>query len=114
WVYVANTNSVVRFPYRNGDTRARGPAETIIPKLTETKSDHWTRDILFTPDGRRMFVSVGSASNVAESMGKKTADEVKAWQAGHALGAAWGVETGRADVIVGDPDGKNLKVFAAG
>ena len=107
WVYVANTNAVVRFPYRNGDTKARGPAETIIAKLTESRSDHWTRDILFSPDGKRMFVSVGSGSNVAEGMPKKTPDEVKAWQAGHALGAAWDKEVGRADVIVADPAGKD-------
>ena len=52
WVYVANTDSVVRFPYRNGDLKARGAAETVIPKLTQTRSDHWTRDILFSPDGQ--------------------------------------------------------------
>jgi len=114
WVYVANTNAVVRFPYRNGDAKARGPAETIIPKLTATQSDHWTRDILFSPDGKHMLVSVGSGSNDAESMPKKTPDEVRAWQADHALGAAWDKELGRADVIIADPDGKNVNVFAAG
>jgi hypothetical protein len=114
WVYVANTNSVVRFPYRNGDLKARGAAQTIVPKLVVVGSDHWTRDIVFSPDGRRMFVSVGSGSNVAEDMPKKTPDEVRAWQADHALGAAWGKELGRADVMVADPDGKNLQVFAAG
>ena len=114
WVYIANTDSVVRFPYRNGDLKARGAPETVIAKLTETHSDHWTRDIVFSPDGRRMYVSVGSGSNDAESMPKKTADETKAWQAGHALGAAWGIETGRADVLVADPDGKNVQVFATG
>ena len=114
WVYVANTDSVVRFPYRNGDMKARGPAETIIPKLVQTKSDHWTRDIVFSPDGRRMFVAVGSGSNVAETMPKKTVDETRAWQADHALGAAWQNEVGRANVLISDPDGKNLHVFAAG
>jgi glucose/arabinose dehydrogenase len=114
WVYVANTNSVIRYPYRNGDIKARGPAETIIPKLVLTKTDHWTRDILFSPDGQRMFVSVGSSSNVAEDMSKKTPDQVKLWQADHALGAAWDKELGRADVLVADPDGSNLHVFAAG
>ena len=114
WVYVATTDSVVRFPYRNGDMKARGQPETVIPRLTETHADHWTRDIVFSADGRRMFVSVGSGSNDAESMPRKTADEVKAWQAGHALGAAWGAEAGRADVIVGDPDGKNMHAFATG
>jgi hypothetical protein len=114
WVYVANTNSVVRFPYRNGDTKARGPAEVVVPQLVVKKSDHWTRDIVFSPDGRRMFVSVGSGSNAGEDLPKKTQAEVAAWQASHALGAAWGNEVGRADVMVGDPDGKNLHVFAAG
>ncbi|HEX4198351.1 MAG TPA: PQQ-dependent sugar dehydrogenase [Caulobacteraceae bacterium] len=114
WVYVANTNSVVRFPYRNGDTKARGPAETIVPQLVVKKSDHWTRDIVFSADGRRMFVSVGSGSNDGEDLPKKTQAEVAAWQADHALGAAWGPEVGRADVMVGDPDGKTLHVFAAG
>jgi glucose/arabinose dehydrogenase len=114
WVYVANTNSVVRFPYRNGDTKARGPAEVIVPRLVAKKSDHWTRDVVFSPDGRRMFVSVGSGSNAGEELAKKTASEVAAWQADHALGAAWDNEVGRANVMVGDPDGKNLHVFAAG
>ncbi len=114
WVYVANTDSVIRYPYRNGDLKARGPAETIIPKLVATKSDHWTRDVVFSADGHRMFVSVGSGSNVAETMPKKSPQEVRAWQAGHALGAAWDKEVGRANVMVADPDGKDLHVFAAG
>jgi glucose/arabinose dehydrogenase len=114
WVYVANTDSVVRFAYRNGDLQARGAPETVIPKLTQTHSDHWTRDIVFSPDGKRMFVSVGSGSNVAEEMPTKTADEARAWQADHALGAAWGIEVGRANVLAGDPDGQGMHVFAAG
>src|ERR1700732_1688844 len=73
WLYVANTDSIVRFAYRNGDLKARGGPQVIIPKLTATHSDHWTRDIAFSPDGRRMFVSVGSGSNDAEGMPKKTA-----------------------------------------
>ena len=52
WVYVANTNSVVRFPYRNGDLKARGPAETIVvPTLAVTGGGHWTRDVAFSLDG---------------------------------------------------------------
>ena len=61
-----------------------------------------------------MFVSVGSASNVAEEMAKKTPAETAAWQAGHALGAAWAQEENRADVLVLDPEGKGQHVFAAG
>ena len=62
WLYVADTDAVVRFPYRNGDLTARGPAEHIAD--LPHGNGHWTRDIQFTPDGRKMFVSVGSASNV--------------------------------------------------
>ena len=71
FVYVANTNSVVRFPYKNGDLKAGGPAETIVANLVESGGGHWTRDIAFSPDGKRMFVSVGSGSNDAEGMSKK-------------------------------------------
>jgi len=114
WVYVANIDSVVRFPYRSGDLKARGPAEVVIPKLTESHRGHSTRDVAFSLDGKRMFVSVGSGSNVAEEVTKKTPEETKAWAADHALGADWGAETGRADVLVADPDGKSVKVYATG
>jgi len=67
YVYVANTGSVVRFPYRNGDLKARGAAETIVPDIPSggrlTGGGHWTRDLAFTLDGAKMFVSVGSHSN---------------------------------------------------
>jgi glucose/arabinose dehydrogenase len=114
WVYVADINSVIRFPYASGDLKARGPAEVVIPKLAASQNYHSTRDIVFSPDGKRMFVSVGSGSNVAEEVAQKTQEETKAWAADHALGADWGPETNRADVLTADPDGKDLKVFAAG
>jgi glucose/arabinose dehydrogenase len=62
FIYVGNTNSVVRFPYKNGDLEATGPAETIIPELPT--GGHWTRDLAFSLDSKRMFVAVGSGSNV--------------------------------------------------
>jgi glucose/arabinose dehydrogenase len=115
WVYVANNNSVVRIPYQAGDLKARGEAGVIVPSLSGTTGGHSTRDVAFSKDGKRMFVSVGSASNVGEGMGKKTPEEIQAWEAEHGLGAAWGFETHRADVLVTDPEGKApLKVFAAG
>jgi hypothetical protein len=113
WVYVANTGSVVRFPYRNGDLKARGPAQTIVPDLPHG-GEHWTRDVVFSNDGNTMFVSVGSASNVAEEIPKKSPAETAAWQSNHALGAAWGKEENRADVLAFDPDGKGGHVYAAG
>ena len=113
WVYVANTGSVVRFPYRAGDLQARGPAETHLPTLGSS-GGHSTRDIAFSNDGARMFVSVGSGSNVAEDMPRRSPDEIRAWESEHGLGSAWGDEAGRADVLVFTPEGKNAQTFAAG
>ena len=61
-----------------------------------------------------MFVSVGSASNVAEGLEKLDPSALGKWNAQHALGAAWGFETDRADVLEFTPDGKNGRVFATG
>jgi hypothetical protein len=111
WVYVANTDSVVRFPYRSGDLKASGPAETIIAKLPV--GGHSTRDIVFTPDNARMLVSVGSGSNIGDGMGKPPGG-LEAWASKQPLGAAWGYETDRAAVLSFDPDGKNQRIFATG
>jgi glucose/arabinose dehydrogenase len=110
WVYVASTDGVVRFPYRSGDLKAAGPAETIA-KLPS--GGHSTRDIAFTSDNARMLVSVGSGSNIGDGMGKPPGGW-KAWASQQPLGAAWGNETGRAAVLSFDPDGKNRKIFATG
>ena len=67
---------------------------------------HITRDIVFSQDGRRMFVSVGSATNDGEGMGKRDAAAIARWEAAHGLGSAWGRETDRAAVLVFDPDGR--------
>jgi glucose/arabinose dehydrogenase len=96
FVYVANTGAVVRFPYRSGDLKARGPAETIVADIPGggqlRGGGHWTRDVVFSKDGRRMFVSVGSHSNVSD-------DER---------------ETRRACVLEFTPEGKNERVYASG
>jgi glucose/arabinose dehydrogenase len=112
WVYVANTDSVVRFPYRSGDLKASGKSEVIVADLPHGGS-HSTRDIVFTPDNKRMLVSVGSAGNDAEGMGRPPGG-LEAWAGEKALGAAWGDETNRAAVMAFDPDGKNQKLFATG
>jgi glucose/arabinose dehydrogenase/cytochrome c2 len=93
WVYVAETNAVVRFPYANGDMTARGDAQTIVPSLTDEQGGHWTRDVAFSLDGKQMFVSVGSGSNVAEGGSD---------------------ERDRADILVFDPEGRGRQVFASG
>ena len=98
WVYIGNTDSVVRFPYKSGDLVASGPAEKIIPELPGFAQlrggGHWTRDIVFTPDNK-MLVSVGSATNVDD------ADAIPN-------------EFHRADVLEYTPEGKFLEVYAHG
>lgn len=93
WVYVGNIDSVERFPYQNGDLQASGPAQHLAD--LPGGGGHTTRDIQFSLDGKRMFVSVGSASNVDDP------DTTPA-------------EKNRADVLVFNPDGSNMRVFAYG
>ena len=112
WVYVGDTDAVVRFPYRNGDTTARGAAETVVPQLPV--GGHHTRDVVFSPDGKTVYVSVGSGSNVGEDMDKRDGGALRDFVSNHPLGAAWGREAGRADVLAFDPDGKNQRIFATG
>jgi glucose/arabinose dehydrogenase len=97
YVYVGNTGSVVRFRYQNGDTRAQGQAEMIVADIPTGRErvgggGHWTRDLEFSPDGKTLFVSVGSRSNVSDDASEKR----------------------RADILAFDPDGKNERVFAWG
>jgi len=116
WLYVAETNRVVRYAYKPGQKVASGVPEVVIPQLSPTAGGgHFTRDLVISADGKRMFVSVGSASNVAEDMPKKTPEEVQAWDTERGLGAAWGGEENRADVLVFEVgSNKPGKVFASG
>jgi glucose/arabinose dehydrogenase len=115
WIYVANNNSVVRFAYHNGDLKASGDAQVIVPHLTDSGGGHSTRDVAFSLEGKRLFISVGSGSNVAEGMSKKNIDDIHLWEAEHGRGAAWDAETNRADILVIDPEGREpLHTFATG
>jgi glucose/arabinose dehydrogenase len=93
WIYIGNTDAVVRFPYRNGDLQAHGSAQHILD--LPSGRGHWTRDVQFTPDGKLMLVGVGSASNVDDP------DTTPA-------------EKNRADVLAANPDGSNMSVYAYG
>jgi glucose/arabinose dehydrogenase len=94
YVYIANTDSVVRFPYVSGDLQARGGRETIVARIP-SGGGHWTRDVAFSRDGRTMFVSVGSASNVNDTDGNPA-------------------ENHRADILAFNPDGSAERVYAYG
>jgi glucose/arabinose dehydrogenase len=99
WVYVANTTTIVRFPYHAGDLHATGPAQTLvgdIPGYAQLKGGgHWTRDIVFTRDGKHMLISVGSGSNVDDADTHPR-------------------EFHRADVLEYTPEGKFEEVYASG
>ena len=104
FVYVGDTDKIIRFPYQSGDLQAREPAQSIA---TVPGGGHWTRDIVFSPNGQRMFVSVGSAGNIAEDLTGPPPTDLP-------LGAAWNVDLNRADVLEFTPDGGNRRVFATG
>ena len=107
WLYVGAGSKVVRLPYTTGATKAGGAAETIVDGILT--SDHITRDLMLAPDGRRILLSIGSGSNVAEDMGPKPANFVE-----DGVGGAWGKEAGRAVVRIMEPDGKGLKNYVTG
>lgn len=91
WLYVANTSSVVRFRYKNGQTKAEGSPEKIIDLPGQGYRQHWTRNLIFSPDGKKLFVTVGSESNVSVEADPR-----------------------RAAISVYDADGSNHKIYASG
>lgn len=91
WFYVANTNAIVRFKYRAGQTAAEGEPEKLVELTPGGYNQHWTRNLLFSPDGKKLFVSIGSASNVSVDADPR-----------------------RATISVYDPDGSNHRIFASG
>ena len=93
WLYVGNTNAVVRLPYKNGDLKATGDAETMIPELPT--GGHSTRDVVFSQDGKSMLVAVGSYSNV---------DDPDTHPG----------EFHRANILEYTPEGKFVGVYASG
>lgn len=95
YVYIGNTNSVVRFPYKNGDLQTTGPAETIVASIPgggKYGGGHWTRSLVFSNDGKKFFVGVGSKENVGEDPAEKD----------------------RADILEFNPDGSGMRIYASG
>ncbi|HEX3695189.1 MAG TPA: PQQ-dependent sugar dehydrogenase [Polyangia bacterium] len=98
WLYVGNTDGVVRFAYRSGDLRARSPALAVAPLPGGgllRGGGHWTRDLAFSLDGKTLFASVGSRSNNDDTDGN----------AG---------EKDRADILAFNPDGTGRRMYASG
>ena len=93
YVYVGDTDAVLRFPYHNGDLTAGGAPQRLA-KLPSGEG-HSTRDLVFSPDGKQLFVGVGSASNVDDPDTHPK-------------------EKNRADILVMNPDGSGVRVYAYG
>ena len=91
WFYVANTDGVVRCPYRDGETQIKAKCQKI---LDIPVGHHWTRNLIASEDGKKIYVTVGSGSNIADK--------------------GMGIEKRRADILEIDPDGKNERIFASG
>jgi glucose/arabinose dehydrogenase len=92
WIYIGDTDAIVRIPYKNGDLKASAPLEHIVDLPT---GGHWTRDIQFSADGKKLFAAVGSASNVDDP------DTTSG-------------ERNRADILQLNPDGSDMRVYAYG
>ena len=95
YVYIGNTNSIVRFPYKNGDLKATGPAQVVVASIPgggKYGGGHWTRSLVFSNDGKKLYVGVGSKSNVGDDAS----------------------ETDRADVLEFNPDGSDQRIYAYG
>lgn len=114
WIYVAENNRVLRYAYNPGDLKAAAAPQVIVGKISDTSSYHTTRDLAVSADGKTLFVSVGSGSNVLENSVHKSPDETRAWATAHALGAAWDHDADRADILAFDPEGGSRHVFATG
>jgi glucose/arabinose dehydrogenase len=98
WIYIGNTDGIVRFPYKNGDLKAGGAEEHLVDLPGGGRlrgGGHWTRDLVFSLDGTKLFASVGSHSNV---------DDPDTHLA----------EFHRADVLEFTPEGKFVKIYARG
>jgi glucose/arabinose dehydrogenase len=94
WLYIANTNALVRYPYSSGETQITGQPEKIVDLPAGKYNRHWTRNIIINTDSSKIYISVGSGSNVAEK----------------------GIENEllRAAILETNPDGSDLKIYASG
>ncbi|TCN29706.1 PQQ-dependent sugar dehydrogenase [Sinorhizobium americanum] len=93
-LYVANTDALVAFPYRSGRTRITARPEKIVDLPAGDLNHHWTKDVIASPDGRKLYVTVGSNSNVGEN--------------------GMAAERNRAAVLEVDRTSRRTRVFASG
>jgi glucose/arabinose dehydrogenase len=115
YFYIANTNAVLRFKYQPGQTKLEGEGEKIIDLPGEGYRQHWTRNLIFSKDGKKLYVSVGSETNIGEEEPRRAAiNEYNPDGTGHRvyasgirnpIGLAWNPATGQLWTAVNERDG---------
>src|SRR4051812_4489178 len=94
-LYVANSDAVMRFPYRGGETRIDAPGEKVADLPAGPRNHHWTKSLIASPDGRKLYAGVGADSNIAEHGLEAEAGRAAIWEIDLASGSkrvvAWGM-----------------------
>jgi glucose/arabinose dehydrogenase len=85
--YVANSDAVVRFPYNGGETQISAPGEKVVDLPAGPLNHHWTKNVIASPDGTRLYVTVGSNSNVAEHGMQEEEGRAAVWEVNLKTGA---------------------------
>ena len=86
-LFVANTDAVLRFPYRSAATRLDGPGTVVTALPAGAINHHWTKNLIASADGRKLYVTVGSNSNVAERGLPAEEERAAVWEVDVASGA---------------------------
>jgi glucose/arabinose dehydrogenase len=86
-LFVANTNAVMVFPYAEGQTRITAPGRKLTDLPAGPRNHHWTKSLLASPDGSKLYVGVGSNSNVAENGIEQEHERAAIWEIDRASGA---------------------------
>ena len=85
-LYVADTDRLLRFKYQEGATSLNGPGEPVSELPGGPLNHHWTKNVIASPDGRKLYVTVGSNSNVAENGMDKEKERAAIWEVDPATG----------------------------
>jgi glucose/arabinose dehydrogenase len=85
-LYVANTDAIVRFPYQEGATRITAPGTKVVDLPAGPLNHHWTKNVIASPDGSKLYATVGSNSNVAEYGMEKEEGRAAVWEIDLATG----------------------------
>jgi glucose/arabinose dehydrogenase len=85
-LYVANTDAVVAFPYAEGQTAVTAPGTKLVDLPAGLRNHHWTKSLIASPDGSRLYVGVGSNSNVAEHGMDEEEGRAAVWEIDRATG----------------------------